>query len=93
MRRFDTSLFQDAEGGFEAPDLRFTYEYVDEVGHEDVAVDVEAVPLAALFQEFFETDAGWVIVQIRETAVTAEGEEMEMTFVLESSQTRWHASS
>ncbi len=66
---------------------------MDVLGHEDVAVDVEAMSLTALFEEVFETDAGRVVVQVGEATVAAEGEEVEMVFVLVSLQARRHASS
>ena len=81
---------EDAESGIESPDLRLADEEVDVFGHQDVAVDVEAVLLAAGFQDFFETDAGGVVVKEGEAAITAEGDEMKMALMLVALQTGRH---
>ena len=66
---------------------------VDVLGHQDVALDVEAVPLTAGFKRFFEADAGGIFVQEGIAAIATEGEEVEMALVLVTLQARRHGSS
>jgi hypothetical protein len=63
---------------------------VDVLRHEDVAKDKELVPLAESFESLFKEDAGPVVVQVRETPVTAEGDEVIVAFGLVSLQTARH---
>ncbi len=46
--------------------------------------------LAEFFEVFFEDDAGSVVVQVRETAVATEGDEVVVTFGLVTLKTAWH---
>ena len=78
FQTFRKVAFEEVKRGLQASDLRFAYEQVDVLGHEDTAVNVEAVSLTALFKEWFETDAGRVIVEIGKAVVTTEGEEVQM---------------
>jgi hypothetical protein len=52
--------------------------------HEDVAEEVEVVLLADSFELFFEDDSGGVVVEVRETAVTTEGDEVVASVSVES---------
>ena len=63
------------------------------VGHEHVAVDVEAMSLATLLEELFKADAGRGLVEEGKAAVIAEGEEVEVAFLSVALQARRHASS
>lgn len=48
-------------------------------GHEDVSVEKEVVALSDAFDGFFEGCAGVVVVQVRKSAVTTEGDEVVVT--------------
>lgn len=50
-----------------------------------------AVALATEVQDLFEADVGVVIVEVREAAVTTEGDEVQVAFVLVALQTRRHS--
>jgi hypothetical protein len=49
---------------------------VDVLGHEHIAEDVELVPLPETLESIEEDDASVVVIQIRETLVTTEGDEV-----------------
>ena len=84
---------EDAEGGVEGAEFGFAEEQVDVLGHEDVAVDHEAVTLAGGFEDLFEAEAGGIGVQVGETTVAAEGDEVEVAFVLEAFEADGHGAS
>ena len=68
----------------------FAEEQMDVLRHEDVAVEKELVAVAEGFEGVEKDCAGVVVVEVGETVVTAEGEEMEMAFGLVSLQTTRH---
>ena len=82
--------FEDADGRREWTAFWFGQEKVDVLGHEDVAVEKEMVTLAEPFQCFFKDCSGMIIVEVRETAVTTEGEEVVVAFGLVSLETARH---
>lgn len=71
-------------------ELRFGEEQMDMLGHEDVAEEEELVTLAEGFELVQEGGPGIVIVEVRQTVVTTEGEEVEVAFGLVTLQTAWH---
>jgi hypothetical protein len=66
---------------------------VDVLGHEDVPVNVETVTFAEGFENVFEGDSGVVVVQEGETAVTTEGEEVKVVFLLVPGEPERHGMS
>ncbi len=54
---------------------------MDVLGHEDVAEDEELVTLPEPFERVLEGDSGMVVVEVGEAAITAEGDEVIMSFV------------
>ena len=56
---------------------------VDVFWHEDVAVDFEVMPVAEGFQPGFEGGVGGGCVQVGEAWMAAEGDEVEVAFLLE----------
>jgi hypothetical protein len=75
---------EDAEGVLKALPFGFGEEEMDVLRHEDVAEEVEVVFLAEPFELLFEDGAGGVVVKIRETAITTEGDEVEVVVSVES---------
>jgi len=63
---------------------------MDVLGHEDVAVEEELVATAEGFEGVQECGLGVVVVQVGETVVTTEGEEVGMAFGLVTLQTAGH---
>jgi len=62
------------------------------LGHEDVAEDVERVPSAELFESFEKDCAGVVVVEIRKTLITTEGDEVvvaEAVIALKAARHVW----
>lgn len=62
------------------------------LGHEDVAEDMERVPSAELFESFEEDRAGVVVVEVRETLITTECDEVfvaEGVITLEPARHVW----
>ena len=51
-------------------------------GHEYVAKDLEVVALTEGFEDAFEGGSGLVVLEVGETVVAAEGDEMEVAFGL-----------
>lgn len=51
-------------------------------GHEYLAEDLEIVALTEGFEGGFEGDAGLVVMEVAETVVTVEGDEVEVAFGL-----------
>jgi hypothetical protein len=65
---------------------------MDVLGHENVAEDVEIVSQAELFESFEEDCAGVVVVEVWETLITTEGNEVvvaEAVIALESARHVW----
>jgi len=60
------------------------------LGHEDVAEEVEAVPLSQLFECFEEDASGEIVGEIRETPGTTEGEEVVVALGVISLETARH---
>jgi hypothetical protein len=63
---------------------------MDVFGHEDVSVQEELVSAAEGFESIQENSSGVVIVEIAKAAVTTEGEEVEVSFGLESLELTRH---
>lgn len=59
-------------------------------GHEDIAEEEELVTLPEFFERLREDDAGAVFVQLGETVVTTEGDEVLVAFGLVTFQTARH---
>ena len=59
-------------------------------GHEDIAEEEELVTLPELFERLGEDDAGASFVQVGETVVTTEGDEVIVAFGLVTFQTARH---
>ncbi len=70
--------------------VRFAEEHVDVLRHYDVAVYLEAVLRPDSFKCVFEDKLRAVVVEVRETAVTAEGDEVVVVVCLVTFQTTWH---
>jgi hypothetical protein len=71
-------------------ELWFAQEHMDMLGHEDVAVEIEAVASTEGFESVEKDCAGVVVVEVREPVVATEGKEMEMALGLVSLQTTRH---
>ena len=56
--------------------FRLAEQEVNVFGHEDVAEDVEIVPQTELFESFEKDCAGAVVVEVGETLITTEGDEV-----------------
>jgi hypothetical protein len=63
---------------------------MDVFGHEDVSVEEELVSAAEGFESTQENSSGVVVVEIAKAAVTTEGEEVEVSFGLESLEPARH---
>jgi hypothetical protein len=63
---------------------------MDVFGHEDVAEDVEMVPLTELFEGFEEDCTGVVVVEVRETVITTEGDEVVVAEAVIALETARH---
>lgn len=81
---------QGAGEGSGLSDVGFAQEQVDVLGHEDVAEDVELVSLPKLFEDRFEGKSGVVVVEIRQTTVAAEGDEVFVALRLVALETTGH---
>jgi hypothetical protein len=68
--------FEYVEGCLQGLLFWFGQEEVNVLGHEDVAVDVEAVTFAEGFESLFEGDSGAVVFQIWKATVATEGDEV-----------------
>jgi hypothetical protein len=90
LEEFGGLSLEDAQGGLHGVELRFAEEKVDVLGHEDVAEEVELVPLTESFEDFFEEDAGVIVVQVWETPVATEGDEVVVSFGLVTLETARH---
>ena len=84
--------FEDAQGGREGFSFRFAEKKVDMLGHEDVAVYLEAVSLAELFECVQEDAAGVVVVQERLPVEAAESDEVVVACGLVTFQAAGHGS-
>ena len=65
-------------------------EEVDVLGHEDVAVEVDAVGLAGLFEDLLDGVSGFGPGEVREAVVAAEGDEVEVAGLLEAYEAVGH---
>lgn len=65
---------------------------MDVLRHQDVSIQEELVSAAKCFESGQENDSGVVIVEIAESVVTTEGEEMKVSFGLVSLETARHRS-
>jgi hypothetical protein len=81
---------QNAEGVGEVLPLWFTDQQMDVLRHQDVAKDEKLVSSANLFEGFFEGCTGFVVGKIGLALMTAEGDEVMMTFGLVSLQVARH---
>ena len=86
----EPGALEDAESGGEGGELRFGEKKVDVLGHEDVTEEEELVTLPELFERLGEDDAGALFVQVGETVVTTEGDEVVVAFGLVTFQTARH---
>ena len=68
-------------------------EKVHVFGHEDVAVELEAVSCAKRFEPVLEPRVGGVGVQAGKASIATEGEEVQVAFVLIPKQAERHGSS
>ena len=59
--------------------MGFAEEEVDVFGHDDVGVEEEVVGTAGSFDDLFEDFFGFGGVEVGETVVATEGDEVEMT--------------
>jgi len=71
-------------------EFRFAQEQVNVLGHEDVAEEVEAVPLSQPFECFEEDASGEIVGEIRETPGATEGEEVVIALGVISLETARH---
>ena len=76
--------FKDAEGGGYGSYLWFGHEEVDVLGHEDVAEDGEVVADAEGLEHVLDDLFGFWGVEVGEAVVAAEGDEVEVAFVLQT---------
>ena len=81
---------EDAEGGGYGSCLWFRREEVDVLGHEDVAEDREVVAEAEGFDHVLDDLFGFWGGEVGEAVVTAEGDEVEVAFVLETLEADGH---
>jgi len=72
-----------------APGL--TQKQMDVFGHENVSEEIELVPLPDVFEDVKEDSARMIGIQIRQAAMTTEGKEVVMAFVLVSLEIVRHA--
>jgi hypothetical protein len=63
---------------------------MDMLGHEYVAKDVELMALTELFEDIEECDARMVVVEIWQSTVAAESDEVEMALSLITLETARH---
>ncbi len=63
------------------------------LGHEDVGEEEELVALAEGFESVEEDRSGMVVVEVGESLVTTEGEEVVVAFGLVTLQTAGHGAS
>ena len=70
--------------------LWFAEEQVDVLGHEDVGVDVEVVGATSSFDDMFDDVFGLGCFEVRKTAVTTEGDEVELVRVLAAFEAQGH---
>jgi hypothetical protein len=66
---------------------------VDVLGHEDVTEEEKLVTLAESFESLLKDGAGVVVVEVGETVVTTEGEEVVVAFGLISLKMARHGTS
>jgi hypothetical protein len=86
----EPGAFEDAESGGEGLELRFGEKKGYVFGHEDITEEEELVTLPELFERLGEDDAGALFVQVGETVVTTEGDEVIVAFGLITFQTARH---
>jgi hypothetical protein len=63
-------------------ELRFGEQQMDVLGHKDVAEDEELVADAESFEGIFEGGSGGIVVEVRTSTVTTEGDEVVVAFGL-----------
>jgi hypothetical protein len=63
---------------------------VDVLRHDDLGSDTEAVLFAGLFEDYLNDVLGGVGLKEGLTAVTAEGDEVEISGLLVTLEARWH---
>ncbi len=81
---FGGFLFEDFEGGGEGVVGGFGEEEGDVLGHEDVAVEVEAVGSAGVFEDLLDGVFGFGGGEVGEAVKAAEGDEVEVAGLLEA---------
>ena len=87
---FGGFALENAEGGGHASCLWFRHQEVDVLGHEDVAEDREVVADSEGFEHVFDDLFGFWGVEVGPAVVTAEGDEVEVAFVLETLEAEGH---
>ena len=79
FEEFGGFSLDDSEGGGEGVVFGFAEEEMEVFGHQDVGVEEEVVGTAGSFDYLFEDFFGFLGVEVGETVVTTEGDEVEMT--------------
>jgi hypothetical protein len=87
---FGGFALEHAEGGGYGSYLWLRHEEVDVLGHEDVAEDREVVADVEGFDHVLDDLFGFCGGEIREAVVTAERDEVEIAFVLETLEAEGH---
>ena len=87
---FGCFALQHANCGGEVVEFRLAQEQVNVLGHEDVAEEVEAVPLCQPLECFEEDASGGIVGEIWETPGTTEGEEVVVALGVISLETARH---
>jgi hypothetical protein len=70
--------------------FRFAKKQMNVVRHQDIAKDIELVTATKFFEFAFEGETGKVVVEIRKTAITTEGDEVIAALGLVSLQGARH---
>ena len=70
--------------------FRFAKKQMNVVRHQDIAKDIELMTATKFFEFAFEGEAGRVVVEIRKTTITTEGDEVIAALGLVSLQSTRH---
>jgi hypothetical protein len=71
-------------------DGRLRHQEVDVFGHDDIAVDVERILFPSGFEDGFKERFGSWGIEVRESVVTTESEEVEVSGGLVAMKRGWH---
>jgi hypothetical protein len=82
FEEFGGLAFDYSKEGGEGVFLRLAGEKVNVLGHEDVGVDDEVMGVPGLFDDSFEDVFGFGFFEVGKTAVTTEGDEVELACLL-----------